>query len=256
MATAVQGTQSFARSISLLRHIAERHQPPTLAELLSECGVTRPSLYRMLAALEAEGLIVKTARNQYLPGPELISLARKALDGQDLRALARPHLEDLRNATGETVHLAVRNGDEMVYIDKIDSPQSVRMASTIGTRVAFHSTGVGKAFLAALPNEEADRLMQSLKLHAVTQHTATKLAELWERVGHAQAQGYVFDDQENELGIVCYGAAILQAPDKPAACISVSVPLYRHAAEPRHYSDPLIACTSAISRLLGHSTAV
>ena len=155
MATAVQGTQSFTRSIALLRHIADRSDPPALQDLLRECGLTRPSLYRMLAGLEAEGLVTQTSDKRYLPGPGLISLARKALAGQDVRALARPALERLRDATGETVHLAVRSGDEMVYIEKIESQQSVRMASTIGTRVPFHSTGVGKAYLAENPSVAA-----------------------------------------------------------------------------------------------------
>ena len=251
MATAVQGTQSFARSIALLRHIADRSASPTLQDLLRECGLTRPSLYRMLAGLEAEGLVTQTSDKRYLPGPGLISLARKALAGQDVRALARPALERLRDATGETVHLAVRSGDEMVYIEKIESQQSVRMASTIGTRVPFHSTGVGKAYLAALDAQAAEALMQTLDLPQVTPLTATDLETLRARVTQARKDGYVFDDQENELGIVCYGGAVLEALNEPIACLSVSVPLYRHADAPATYRDPLLECIAELSSLQG-----
>ena len=251
MTAVVQGTQSFSRSIALLRHIADRDEPPTSQDLMKECELPRPSLYRMLAGLKAEGLIQQTQDKRYRPGPELISLARKALAGQDIRTLARPALERLRDATGETVHLAVRIGDEMVYIDKIESRQSVRMASTIGTRVPFHSTGVGKAYLAALPEKTAATLMRSLDLSPVTPLTATNLKDLKERVAQARNQGFVFDDQENEIGIVCYGGAILEGVDDPTACVSVSVPLYRHASDAAIYRDPLIACISELSRLQG-----
>lgn len=252
MATAVQGTQSFSRSIGVLRHIADRAEAPTLQDLIKECGLTRPSLYRMLAGLEAEGLVLQTRDKRYLPGPGLISLARKALAGQDIRNLARPALENLRDATGETVHLAIRNGDALVYIDKIESQQSVRMASTIGTRVPFHSTGVGKAYLSALDSDQAETLMRSLDLSAVTPLTATDLDSLRSRVSTARANGFVFDDQENELGIVCYGAAILEAPGQPAGCISVSVPLFRHSDTAVKFGALLLHHTAEISRLLGH----
>ena len=220
---------------------------------MRECDLTRPSLYRMLAGLEAEGLAIQTDAKQYLPGPGLIALARRALDSQDIRLLARPALERLRDLTGETVHLAVRNGVEMIYIDKIESLQSVRMVSTIGTRVAIHSTGVGKAYLAALSNEAAEHLMDSLTLAPITPQTATKPSALRARVTQARADGFVFDDQENELGIVCYGAAILKDLTQPVACVSVSIPLYRHREDPSHYSNPLIACTAEISRLQGYA---
>ena len=256
MASAVQGTQSFARSISLLRHIADRSEPPALKDLLLECGLTRPSLYRMLAGLEAEGLILQTADKRYLPGPGLISLARKALGAQDIRVIARPALERLRDACGETVHLAMYSANAMVYIDKIESLQSVRMASMIGTRVALHSTGVGKAYLSALEPKKAEAMMQAMDLPSVTRFTATSHESLRSRIEQSRRQGYVFDDQENELGIVCYGAAILEAAYQPCACISISVPLYRHSADPAQYRDPLLACTAEISTLLGHEVKI
>lgn len=252
MTTSIQGAQSFSRGIDVLQLIADAPSPLTRAELVQRSGLTRPTLYRIIASLEAEGLIEAVVGNRYQLGGRLVSLARSALAQNDVRRVAEPVLADLRDATGETVHLAVRSRDELVYIDKMESREAVRMASTIGTRVPFHSSGVGKAFLSALPEDEAVTLIDRLELRAITEHTNTSRKTLRETVRQAREQGYVRDDQENETGIVCFGAPILQADGHPAASVSVSVPLYRLGEESR-YSQPLLDAVREISRRLGYA---
>jgi len=249
----VQGTQSFTRIMDLLQQIADRQSPPNLGELVAESGLTRPTVYRLVAVLQAEQMIAQTADKRYKPGLRLVSLARNALADIDIRRIARAELEQLRDATGETVHLAIRSGDELVYIDKIESHETVRMASTIGTRVPFHSTGVGKAFLSALAEKDATILTEQLPLNPVTRFTTTDPIILSRKIDVARSQGFVFDDQENEIGIVCYGAAIVDASGQPVASISVSVPLFRHSNSPDFYSAPLMRHRDAIERQLGFS---
>jgi len=98
---------------------------------------TRPTLYRILSPLEAEGIVIKANGKRYRLGARLIGLANGALAQVDVRSIARLALAALHDETGETVHLAIRNHDEMVYVDKIDSREVVRMSSTIGTRVSL-----------------------------------------------------------------------------------------------------------------------
>lgn len=248
----VPGTQSFSRFMDLLQHICDRTSPPNLSDLMQESDLTRPTLYRSLAALEAEGLITQTSDKRYHPGTRLVTLARSALKDMDIRSLARPQLEHLRDATGETVHLAIRNGNELVYIEKIESHAMVRMASTIGTSVPFHSTSVGKAFLSALSPEEADALIAQLPLPKITSYTTTDPVRLSRRVADARTAGFVLDDQENEIGIVCYGAPIRDASGYPVASVSVSVPLFRNRDNPDFYSMPLKRYVGEISRQLGY----
>jgi IclR family KDG regulon transcriptional repressor len=250
MPESVQGAQSFSRSMQVLQLIAEAATPPNRADVARQCGLTRPTLYRVIASLEAEGLIEASRDHRYHLGGRLISLARTALAQNDVRRIAEPELMRLRDTTGETVHLAIRSGDELVYIDKIESRQVVRMASTVGTRVPFHSSGVGKAFLSALSGDEATALLDRIDLPAVTPHTTTDRTALDGIVRKARKDGYVRDDQENEVGIVCFGAAIIEAPDKPVASVSVSVPLFRLDREDR-YSTPLREAVARISARLG-----
>ena len=251
MPSGVQGAQSFSRSMNILQLISDASVPMSRAELLKQCGLTRPTLYRIIASLEAEGLIEAVGDNRYALGARLVSLARSALAQTDVRRVAEPILAGLRDQTGETVHLAVRSGDELVYIDKMESREAVRMASTIGTRVPFHSSSVGKAFLAAMPMAEADELIDRLEMAPVTSHTNTDRAKLRKTVQQARDQGYIRDDEENELSIICFGAPIYRGRDKPAASVSVSVPLYRLGDEAR-YSGPLRTAVEEISRKMGY----
>lgn len=254
MSNEVQGAQSFARSIGVLQRIADAGDPLSRAELVRQCELTRPTLYRIIASLEAEGLIEATRDNRYRLGGRLVNLARLALHQNDVRKIAAPVLSQLRDATGETVHLAILSGDELVYIDKIESHQAVRMASSIGTRVPMHSTGVGKAYLSALPVAEANALIDRLALPAITKYTTTDPEKLKKAVAKARKQGYVRDDQENETGIVCFGAAIREDFDRPVASLSVSIPLFR-VREAVRYSQPLMEAVALISRQLGYVDA-
>ncbi|WP_420405471.1 IclR family transcriptional regulator [Nisaea sp.] len=247
MTSGVKGAQSFSRSLGVLQIVADSDGEADIGRLQEATGLTRPTLYRILASLEAEGLLVRRPGKQWELGARLVALARKALAESDIRTLARAHLEALRDRTGETVHLALRSGDELVYVDKIESRQLVRMSSEIGTRVTFYSSGVGKAFLSALAPPASERIIGALEPRPMTRFTNTDKDVLREVVSAARRKGYVVDAQENEEGIVCFGAPICAAEDRPVASVSVSVPLFRLKDDPNHYSVPLVACTRSIS---------
>ena len=155
-------------------------------------------------------------------------------------------------ARRETVHLAVPSAQGMVYIDKLESPQTVRMASRIGTRVTLYSSSVGKAYLAALPADVCDSLIEQIEFARFTPNTITSRAKLRKEIRATAERGYSLDDEENELQIFCCGAAILDADGAPVGCISISMPLYRHseAATQANASRLLDACR-AISAKLG-----
>lgn len=248
---AIPGAQSFSRSMAVLQLVADNSEAPTVGDLTRRSDLTRSTLYRILAALEAEGLIRQGLDKRYRLGSRLIGLAHRALAQQDIRSSARDALSALRDETGETVHLAVRMRDEMVYIEKMESAELVRMASTVGTRVPFHTSSVGKAFLAALPEPEAEALIDRLDLSAVTDRTVTDARRLRERVGAARRLGYSSDEEENETGIVCFGAAIRDSTGLPVASVSVSVPTFRLKEDRGIYWRPLLTTCASISEQLG-----
>jgi DNA-binding IclR family transcriptional regulator len=248
----IQGAKSFSRNIEILQFIADAPRPPSLTDILEASDLTRPTLYRVLSALEAELLIVQRPEKRYSLGTRLISLARNALANNDIRQIARVDLERLGDETGETVHLAIPSGTQMMIIDKIESREAVRMASIVGVLVPFHTTGVGKAFLAGLKPQKLSDLINRLPMEQVTSFTTTDPDKLRQKIATAQKDGFVVDDQENENGIVCYGAPILNARGEPVASVSVSTPSFRLNETRTYYIDPLLICAKAISDKLGY----
>ena len=163
--------------MTVLQAVADAQQPPTAAALARACGYPRPTVYRIPAALAEQGMLMESG-GAYRLGPRLLQLASRSWSQFDLRAALAPELQALRDATGETVHLAVPAGAEMVYIDKLESPGPVRMVSRVGAGVALHSSAVGKAYLAALGEAERERLLDGLPLEARMPSTLASLPAL------------------------------------------------------------------------------
>lgn len=250
--TRIAGTAAFSKFVAVLQIIADQDAPLTIAQLATLSGYPRPTVYRILAALMAEGMVVENPRTrQFEVGPRLINLASRAWDRSDLRATAIDDLRALRDATRETVHLAVPSDTGMVYIEKLESPQAVRMTSRIGTRVTLYSSSVGKAYLAALDQQRRERLMGAIRMERFTEHTITDLAALRAEIDDTARRGYAEDREENEAQIFCYGAAIRGADGLPAACISISIPLFRRREDVQQtYIRPLLDTCAAIARKL------
>lgn len=251
----VAGTAAFSKFMTVLQRIAdaEAQAPQNVAALAAATGFPRPTVYRIVAALAAEGLIAEGAEEgTFTLGPRLISLASRSWERSSLRVASAQVLAQLRDATRETVHLAVPSAHGMVYIDKLESPQTVRMASRIGTGVTLYSSSVGKAYLAALPPDACERLIAQIEFARFTPNTITSCAKLKKEIRATAERGYALDNEENELQIFCCGAAIRDADGAPVGCVSISMPLYRRseAATQANASRLLDACR-AISAKLG-----
>lgn len=247
------GTAAFSKFLAVLQCIADAPSPPSIAQLTSLACYPRPTVYRIVGALIAEGLVIESPRGgSYLLGPRLLSLASRSWERSDLRIAASESLQALRDITQETVHLAVRSGSEMVYIEKLESPHAVRMASRIGTRVTLYSSSVGKAYLSSLKRVNRDALLGTLSFEKFTPNTIIERAALDAELDATQARGYSEDREENEEQIFCYGSAITGANGEPLACVSISIPLYRKSATPLDtYITPLKEACRAIAESVG-----
>lgn len=224
----VPGTAAFTKFMSVLQVVGDSPGAYGMAELCKIAKLPRATVYRIVDALRAEGLVNDAEPgNKFVLGPRLINLASRSWARFDLRTVAHPFIEKLRDETGETVHLAVPSGPEMVYIDKLESPQTVRMTSRIGTRVTLYSSSVGKAFLAALPADEQREIVGRIKFKRYTPHTIMQPRALEAELKETRKRGYSFDREETELEIRCIGAAIINATGRPVGGISISVPKYR-----------------------------
>jgi len=246
----VAGTASFSKFMRVLDAIANgASRGVSIQDLSVAVGYPRPTLYRIVDALLAEGLIASKGGQVFGLGPRLVSLASTALETSDLRGICRDPLLALRDATRETIHLAVPVNGAMTYIDKLESPQAVRMNSRLGSQVTLYSSSVGKVYLAGLPEDECNRLIDAIDFKRFTESTITSPQALRKELRDVRKQGYAEDREENEKDIFCYGGAILDKNGKPIACVSLTIPLFRIAGDRRStYIEPLLQACSSISQ--------
>jgi len=231
----VPGTAAFQKFMRTLQVVSEQPHQLTIGTLAKTLALPRPTTHRIVEALLAEGMLVSDHMDRLGLGPRFVALAWRSLETSDIRVVAQPWLTQLRDALDETVHLAVRNGLEMVYIDKLEANRTVRMASRIGTRVSLYSSSA------------LDSWLEQLDLHPFTEHTRITDESIHAEIAATRLRGYAIDDQENELDICCYGSAILDPRGAVVGCISVSMPTYRFVEKDKVATLALIQnCVSSI----------
>lgn len=242
----------------VLQLVADAEAPVNIGALMRASGYPRPTVHRIVAALIAERLLVENQHGAALAlGPRLIQLASRSWGRSELRLAAVDELKRLRDLTGETVHLAVPNGHSMVYIEKLESTSAVRMASRIGTSVSLHATAVGKAYLAALDDAALAPLLQGLPMPRYTPNTTADMSALQAQIAQARARGWSVDNEENEPGIFCFGAAIRGVGGVPVAAISVSTLVFRQKDDPEQaYVSPLLETCRVISERIAQTPAL
>ena len=211
----------------------------------------------------ASGLIYTLKANNYLDqnpvnrkyrlGLKLAERAAVLLDQLDLRKVAAPFLEELRDWCGESINLAVRDGNEVVYIERMFGDHSLGIRSELGRRGSLHSTALGKAILSFLSETERQSLLENYNYYPVTRYTITDSKEFENELTLVNQRGYAIDEQENELGGRCVGAPILDRFRYPIAAISISVPVQRFPDEDvAKYGDKLVSAATVISQKMGH----
>lgn len=246
-------SQTVLKALDILECVANADRPLSASEVGGLCKISRPTAYRLLLTLATRGYTAQANGPYFRLGTQALSLSKKVLDSIDLPELAKPYMRQLSDATNETVHLSILEDTEILYIAKVESSQSIRMTSTIGTRSNLHSTAMGKAVLAFLPAGEQVGLLEQLKLTACTSATVTDQAALVEELSNVRRQGFAIDNEENEDGVRCVGAPIFDHTGRVFAAISVSGPAYRlSVSRLKAFSSLVIDTSSAISSRLGY----
>lgn len=253
--TSPKTSSSVVRAFALLDLVAAAEpRGVTLAELAEQVVMAKSSVLRYLATLEELEAVRRDGARRFRLGLKMVELAGGLLENDDLRSVAEPLLHDLAEVSGETVHLGVASGSEIVYIAKVESSHSVRLVSRIGARTPTHCSAMGKAYLAALDESVRAPLIESLP--ARTPHTITSREELEGELERIRAAGYSIDDEENELGVRCVGAAVLSASGSPLGAVSVSGPAARlDHGRAASLGSAAIDTAERIARQLGHRAA-
>ena len=223
MAERTPGVQSVERVFELLELITDAGGSATLSELAATAALPLPTIHRLLRTLVGLGYARQLPNRRYSLGPRLIRLGEGAT--AQLGALAMPVLKNLVDELGETANMAVLDSDQVLYIAQAPSRHSMRTFTEVGRRAHTHATGVGKAILAQLPDEKVRQIAERAGLPAVTEASITGIDELLADLRAIRERGFSVDEQEQELGVRCFAAAVPGAPSPTA--ISVSGPVSR-----------------------------
>lgn len=228
MKSSVITVQSVDRALLILDILQENSKGLGVTELSLKLDVSKSTAHRLLMSLQKKGYVKQDEENQkYSLGLKLIELSQTVSDNLDIRKLASNYLYHLAELTGETAHLVIMENDEIVYIDKIESSETIRMFSNIGKRAPMHCTGVGKAILAFLPEDKILQIIEEKGLRKFTYKTIIEKNTMLEHLKEIRNRGYSFDDEEHELGIKCAAAPIFNYKGDVVAGISVAGPIMR-----------------------------
>jgi IclR family acetate operon transcriptional repressor len=243
-----------ARLFQIIEFLAGSGDWVSLRTMARELHISAASAYRALNSLKQLGYVRQDHEDsKYQLTLKIAWLSAQVLDRQQLRQFAHPFLQHLTSVTNETTHLAVLEGTEFVYIDKVDNSQAVRMRSRVGQRGQLHSTAAGKAMLAFLPEADSQAIIKSLDFTAMTDSTITNALKFREQLALIRHQGYGVDDEENELGIRCIGSPIFDHAGRLAGALSISGWTITMTRERMPQLAPeLLETCREISRQLGH----
>jgi IclR family acetate operon transcriptional repressor len=218
------GVQSLDRAFAILEAMADAGGVIGLSQLAAAADLPLATIHRLVRTLVDLGYVRQEPSRQYSLGPRLMRLADAST--KRLGTLAHPHMTRVVEAVGESVNLAVLDGEEIVYVAQVQPSQNfMRMFTEVGRRTLPHTTAVGKAILASKSDAEVRELLKRTGMPRRTAHTITSPKAFLADLERVRARGYAIDEGEQELGVRCVAVAVPHAP-RPMA-VSISGPLTR-----------------------------
>lgn len=246
--------QSVERALTILEELSEYEDGLGITEISRNVNLHKTTVFRLMGTLIEKGFVEQDSEtNKYRITLKMFELGSKKLDKMDILTVARPYLKRLVRETNEVVHLVMLDGTDIVYIDKVESENTIRMHSRIGKRSPAYCTAVGKAMLAYQSENDIERVWKNSKILKYTENTITNLDIFKEELKAIRERGYSIDNEENELGVRCVGAPIFNHKGEVNFAISVSGPVMRITIDKiKEISEIVMEYSKIISRELGY----
>src|SRR5690349_16676829 len=245
---------SVRNAARVLRAFSRAGQELGITELSRQLGLGKSTVHRLVTTLTAERLLERgSTPGRYRLGLVLYELGSRVTEHVDLHQAALPVLTTLRHRTGEMVHVAVLDGLEAVYVERLESPYMLPVFRRVGHRLPAHWTSSGKVLLSALPRDELERRLKGAQLDARTSHTITDHRALVRELEQVARQGWASNFEEGELGVSSVGAPLRGADSKVIAAVTVVGSSERiYEATLRRYRAAVLEAAAAISARLGY----
>lgn len=231
--TAPKGS-TLQKGLRILEALGSSAHGHTAQELANIVGLHKTNVYHYLTVLQAARYVLRDEKGRFYLGYKVLELGGKLLQRMPLRETAHAHLLRLSHRTSKTIHLSVLEGPEVLYIDKIEGPNTLPIRSRVGTRAPAHCTASGKVLLAHLQSEEQRRILSNLTLERRTPSTIVDREQLMEQLRRSVEHGYAVDHGENEEHVCCFAAPIFDQSGRAIAAISLTG-LSSELVEPEEY---------------------
>lgn len=246
--------RAVQRVVAILGSFSIEKPELGISEIAAVVGLTPSSVYRVVASLERGGFLEQNpVTGKYCLGLEIFSLGAIVLEQMGLGRTSYPFLEELSRVSRETVNLGVLRHGQVMYVQKIESPELLRAGLTVGSRVPVHCTSIGKVLLAYLPERELDEIVRQRGLDQHGPNCITSMAQLKPHLVKVREQGYSIDDEELEADMRCIGAPIWDHMGVVVAGIAIAGPARRMTYERlEELRLAVLQAAEGISRRLGY----
>lgn len=248
---------ALQRGLRLLHLFSQYSRGLTAKQVAGLSRLPVSTVHRFLANLVTAGFLSCDVDGTYHLGIACFAIGQAAVGQLDIRRLSLPYLRELNHQTRETIHLTVRHGLSAVYVEKLDSPEPLRIHSRIGAAVPLYCTAVGKVMLAYMPEEEQERILPEIAIKRLTANTVGNLQELKTELYRVRKNGYACDLEEHEMHIRCMAAPIWDHNGTVQSSVSITAPVVRMPVTRLRQLAPLIQSAGLqISRELGYQPPV
>jgi len=245
--------KSIIKAVDILELLSREHELG-ITEISNILELDKSTVFRIVATLREKGMVDQNPITQrYHNSLKLFELGNRIVEDLGLRRIAQPVIKELAEKTRETVNLAILDGSSIVYIDKIESPATIKVDLPIGKRLPSYCTGLGKAILAFLSNEKVDEIIGTTKFEKYTLKTHLNKEEFLKELKEIRVKGYSFDDEEYVEGLKCIAAPILDFKGESLAAISIAIPSYRYDKfVDNHFIDLVVSKSLLLSKMFGY----
>ncbi|MGD9697369.1 MAG: IclR family transcriptional regulator [Thermoleophilia bacterium] len=249
--------QAIERAVGILNAFSAEEPELGVTELAERLGLHKSTVHRFMVNLDAAGLVERNPRTgRYRLGLRIFELGGLVMQQMNLWDEALPFLEGLVRDTGETGHLAVLDGGEAIYIERVEARRALRVPSAIGRGYPAHATNLGKVLLADLPRHRLEEIVAERGLAAFTPNTITDIERLDADLEEIRGRGYAVDNEEYDEGLRCIGAPVRDHSGRVVAALGIGGPVTRITpGRVSELGELVMAAAGGLSRRLGAGRA-
>lgn len=221
--------QSLERGLELLILLSHYDSAVSLEQISKRIKFSKPTCFRLLQTMKRMNFVQQDPETKhYRIGPRNIAIGMAALNGQNVRSVALPYMRRIRSQTGETVNLTILDGNEIVFVERIEGKYIVNANLCVGSRLPVHCSSMGKAILAHLPDKKLSSVLETLDFRRFTENTIASRESFIQELATIREKGTSINNEELEKGLFAVAAPILDYSGEAVAALNVSFPLARH----------------------------